>query len=146
HTIEVEGNSEIMIIPDEGVIHITVQKKAMTVSEATKLLNADTKKIIDGFKKSGIDHDLTANNYYVNVNRIYQKDTSKDSGYVASQNLEVIMKDIERQLPEAMEFVSTSSDKSLNVKFLMYTVKQTRYKNQSLELARKDANEKAANI
>src|SRR5690606_39439804 len=101
--IEVEGNSEIMIVPDEGLININVQKKAMTVAEATKNLNADTKKIIEAFKKSGLDYELTANNYYVNVNRIYEKGTSKDSGYVASQNLKITIKDIEKQLPKAVE-------------------------------------------
>lgn|SRR5690606_5467066 len=146
HTIEVEGNSEIMIVPDEGVIHITVQKKAMSVSEATRLLNADTKKIIDGFKKSGIDHELTANNYYVNVNRIYQKGTSKDSGYVASQNLKVTVKDIEKQLPQAVELVNTSGDHSVNVNFAISKEKEKSYKDQLLELALQDAKEKAAKI
>lgn len=146
HTIEVEGNSEIMIVPDEGVIHITVQKKAMTVAEATKTLNADTKKIIDGFKKSGLDYELTANNYYVNVNRIYEKGTSKDSGYVASQNLKVTIKDIEKELPQAVELVNTSGDHSVNVNFSISKEMEKSYKDQLLELALKDAQEKAQKI
>jgi uncharacterized protein YggE len=146
HTIEVEGNSEIMIVPDEGIVHITVQKKAMTVAEATKALNADTKKIIDGFKKSGLDHELTANNYYVNVNRIYEKGSSRDSGYVASQNLKVIIKDIEKELPKAVELVNTSGDHSVNVNFSISKEMEKSYKNQLLELALKDAQEKALKI
>ena len=146
HTIEVEGNSEIMIVPDEGVIHISVQKKAMTVAEATQLLNADTKKIIDAFKNSALDHELTANNYYVNVNRIYQKGTSKDSGYVASQNLKVTIKDIEKQLPKAVELVNTSGDHSVNVNFSISKKMEKSYKDQLLELALKDAKEKADKV
>lgn len=147
HTIEVEGNSEIMIVPDEGSIHVSVQKKAMTVAEATKLLNADTKKIIDAFKKSGLDHELTANNYYVNVNRIYQKGSAKDSGFVASQNLKITVKDIEKQLPKAVELVNTSGgDHSVNVNFSISKAKEKSYKEQLLELALKDAQEKAKKI
>lgn len=143
HTIEVEGNSEIMIVPDEGVIHITVQKKAMTVAEATKTLNADTKKIIDAFRKSGLDYELTANNYYVNVNRIYEKGTSRDSGYVASQNLKATIKDIEKELPNAVELVNTSGDHSVNVNFSISKEMEKSYKAQLLELALKDAQQKA---
>src|SRR5690606_95629 len=146
NTIEVEGNSEIMIVPDEGMININVQKKAMTVAEATKNLNADTKKIIEAFKKSGLDYELTANNYYVNVNRIYEKGTSKDSGYVASQNLKITIKDIEKQLPKAVELVNTSGDHSVNVNFSISKEKEKSYKQQLLELALKDAQEKADNI
>lgn len=146
NTIEVEGNSEIMITPDEGIINISVQKKAMTVAEATKVLNADTKKIIDAFKKSGLDYELTANNYYVNVNRIYQKGTSKDSGYVASQNLKVTIKNIEKELPQAVELVNTSGDHTVNVNFSVSKEMEKSYKEQLLELALKDAQEKASKI
>lgn len=146
HTIEVEGNSEMMIIPDEGIIQISVQKKAMTVAEATKALNADTKKIIDAFKKSGLGYELTANNYYVNVNRIYEKGTSKDSGYVASQNLKVVIKDIEKELPKAVELVNTSGDHSVNVNFSISKEMEKSYKDQLLELALNDAKGKAHKI
>jgi len=145
-TIEVEGKSEVMIIPDEGVVNITVQKKAMSVAEATKDLNADTKKIIDAFKKSGLDYELTANNYYVNINRIYEKGTSKDSGYVASQNLKVTVKDIEKELPKAVELVNTSGDHSVNVNFSVSKEMEKSYKEQLLEMAIKDAQQKADKI
>lgn len=146
HTIEVEGTSEIMIVPDEGIIHVTVQKKALTVDEATKNLNADTKRIIDAFKKSGLDYELTANNYYVNVNRIYQKGTTKDSGYVASQNLKVTIKDIEKELPKAVELVNTSGDHMVNVSFSISKEMEKTYKDQLLESALKDARHKAEKI
>src|SRR5690554_1458697 len=145
-TIEVEGKSEVMIVPDEGVVNITVQKKAMTVAEATKVLNADTKKIIDAFKKSGLDYELTANNHYVNVNRIYEKGTSKDSGYVASQNLKVTIKDIEKELPKAVELVNTSGDHSVNVNFSVSKEMEKTYKDQLLEMAIKDAQQKGDKI
>lgn len=145
-TIEVEGNSELMILPDEGIINIVVQKKAMTVAEATKELNADTKKIIDAFKRSGLDYELTANNYYVNVNRVYTKSASKDSGYVASQNLKVTIRDIENELPKAVELVNTSGNHSVNVNFAVSKEMEKTYKEKLLEAALRDAQQKADKI
>lgn len=146
HTIEVEGNSEMLIVPDEGVINITVQKKAMTVAEATKVLNADSKTLIDAFKKSSLNYELTANAYYVNVNRVYYKSTSKDSGYVASQNIKVIIKDIEKELPRAVELVNTNGDHSMNVNFIISKEMEKTYKDSLLELALTDARQKAKKI
>ena len=146
-TIEVEGNSELMIIPDQALIQITVQKKAMNVSDATEALNAATKKITEAFKQSGLStYDLTANNYYVNVNRIYQKGTSKDSGYVASQNLQVKIKDIENELAKAVELVNKSGDQSINVSFEISREMEKSYKDQLLEAALKDALNKSKKI
>lgn len=145
-TIEVEGNSELMIVPDEATINITVRKLAMTVAEATQSLNADTKKIVDAFKKSGLTYELTANNYYVNVNRTYQKGTSKDSGFVASQNLKIQITDIEEELPQAVELVNTSGDHSIHVNFSVSKKMEKRHKEQLLEMALKDAQDKAGKI
>ncbi|MEX2594477.1 MAG: SIMPL domain-containing protein [Anditalea sp.] len=145
-TIEVEGNSEMMIIPDEALIDITVQKKAMTVAEATKDLNAASKRIADAFQQSDLTYDLTANNYYVNVNRIYQKGTSKDSGYVASQNLKIKIKSIEKELAKAVELINKIGDQSVHVNFDISKEMEKSYKDQLLESALKDALSKAGKI
>lgn len=146
-TIEVEGNSELMIIPDQALIQITVQKKALNVPDATQALNTATKKITEAFKQSGLStYDLTANNYYVNVNRIYQKGTSKDSGYVASQSLQVKIRDIENELAKAVELVNKSGDQSINVSFEISKEMEKSYKDQLLEAALKDAVSKSNKI
>ncbi len=146
-TIEVEGNSEMMIIPDEALIHITVQKKAMSVSGATKALNAASKKIADEFKESDLtSYELTANNYFVNVNRVFHKGTSKDSGYVASQNLKIKIQDIEKELAKAVEMINVTGDQSLNVSFEVSREMEKNYKDQMLEAALQDAQTKAKRI
>jgi uncharacterized protein YggE len=146
-TIEVEGNSEMEIIPDEAFMDITVQEKAMTVAEATKKLNEASKRIADAFQQSDlITYELTANNYYVNVNRIYQKGTSKDSGYVASQNLKITIKSIEKELPKAVELVNKTGNQSMNVNFGVSREMKKSYKDQLLESALKDALSKAGKI
>lgn len=146
-TIEVEGNSEMMIIPDEASIDIHVQKKAMKVSDATKELNEASKKITDAFQQSVLTtYEISANNYYVQVNRIYQKGTSKDSGYVASQKLKIKISNIEQELSKAVELINTIGDQSMNVSFGISKEMQKRYKDQLLESALHDAQSKARKI
>jgi uncharacterized protein YggE len=146
-TIEVEGNSEMMIIPDEATIHITVHKKAMTVADATKALNAASKQIADAFENSDLtSYDLTANNYFVNINQVYHKGTSKDSGYVASQNLKVRIRDIEKELAMAVEMINLTGDQSIQVNFEISSDMKKKYKNQLLEEALLDAQAKVKRI
>ena len=147
NTIEVEGNSDIMIIPDEATIHITILKKAMTVAEATKDLNAASKQIADTFENSDLSsYDLTASNYFVNINHVYQKGTSKDSGYVASQNLKVKIKDIEKELSKAVEMINLTGNQSIQVLFDISPEMKKKYKEQLLDEAIKDAQAKAKRI
>lgn len=147
NTIEVEGNSDMMIIPDEATIHITIHKKAMTVADATKALNAASKQIVDTFEKSDLtSYDLTANNYYVNINQVYQKGTSKDSGYVASQNLKVNIKNIEKELAMAVEMINLTGNQSIQVNFEISSEMKKKYKDQLLEEALLDAQAKAKRI
>ena len=146
-TIDVEGNSEMMIVPDQALIQVTVQKKAMTVADATGELNAATKHITEVFNQSDLkSHELTANNYYVNVNRVYQKGSSKDSGYVASQNLNIKVKDIENELARAVELLNQAGDHSINVSFDISSQMEKSYQKQLLELALEDALEKSRHI
>jgi|SRR5690554_851155 len=146
-TLDVEGNSEMMVVPDEALIQVTVQKKAMTVAEATRDLNAATKNITDVFDQSDLQsHELTANNYYVNVNRVYQKGTAKDSGYVASQNLKLKITDIENELAQAVELLNQAGDHSINVSFGISSEMEKSYQKQLLESALEDALEKSGHI
>src|SRR5690606_33592128 len=130
-TVEVEGNSEIMVIPDEAVLNITVQKKSMTVAQVTKELNAVTKKLVDAFKQSDLrSYDLTTGNYIVNINRIYQKGSAKDSGDVASQNIEITGNDLEHELANDVNKVNVSGDQYLRVVFRLTREKEKSYKDQ----------------
>ncbi|MDX5478515.1 MAG: SIMPL domain-containing protein, partial [Cyclobacteriaceae bacterium] len=114
--IEVEGSSEISIMPDEALIQISLSEKAMKVADATQALNKKTKSIEDALKKSGVkDFKFYVDNYYVYVNRIYTKGTSKDSGYVASQNIKVLVNDIEKDLAKITETLHQTANMGFNV-------------------------------
>src|SRR5690606_34850233 len=79
-------------------------------------------------------------------NRIYQKGTAKDSGYIASQNLRVKINDLEKELSRAVELINISGDQSINVSFGISREMEKNYKDQLLESALKDALAKANSI
>jgi uncharacterized protein len=142
--IEVEGKSEISIMPDEANIQISLVEKAMKVSDATNALNKKTKSIEEALKKTGIeDYDFFVDNYYVYVNRIYTKGTSKDSGYVASQNVRVVVRNIEKDLVKITETLHQTTDMGFNIQLIVSDKLKKASEKQLLELAIEDAKLKA---
>jgi uncharacterized protein len=145
--IEVEGKSEISIMPDEAHIQLSLVEKAMKVSDATNALNKKTKSIEDALKKTGIkDYDFFVDNYYVYVNRIYTKGTSKDSGYVASQNVRVVVKNIDKDLVRITETLHQTADMGFNVQLTVSDKLRKTSEKQLLEMAIEDAKYKAGII
>ncbi|RPA68135.1 DUF541 domain-containing protein [Cyclobacteriaceae bacterium YHN15] len=142
--IEVEGKSEISIMPDEANIQISLVEKAMKVSDATNALNKKTKSIEEALKKTGIeDYDFFVDNYYVYVNRIYTKGTSKDSGYVASQNVRVVVRNIEKDLVKITETLHQTTDMGFNIQLIVSDKLKKASEKELLELAIEDAKLKA---
>jgi len=142
--ILVEGKSELKALPDEAVLLLTLTETAMTTSDVTNALNKKSKAVSDALKKSGAkDYTFTADNYYVNVNRIYTKGTSKDSGYVASQQLRVVVTDTGDHLVKAMEAVQQAVDFSFQLQFRVSEDKRKGYETELLKLALEDAKRQA---
>ena len=142
--IEVEGKSEISIMPDEAIIQLSLVEKAMKVSDATNALNKKAKSIEEALKKSGVkEYDFFVDNYYVNINRIYTKGSTKDSGYVASQNLKVVVKNIENDLVKITETLHQTADMGFNVQLTVSDRLKKASEKQLLELAIEDAKYKA---
>ncbi|MFD2033917.1 SIMPL domain-containing protein [Belliella marina] len=144
-TIEVDGASEIEVMPDEAMIQINLRELGMKVSDVTNALNKKTKAIQDAIKKTGVsDYDFVVDNYYVNINRIYTKGTSKDSGYVASQNVKVRVKNIDKDLVKVLESISSKDiDLSYSMNFGISEAKKKVHQEKLLELALEDARRKA---
>ena len=144
-TIEVDGASEIEVMPDEATIQINLRELGMKVSDVTNALNKKTKAIQDAIKKTGVaDYDFVVDNYYVNINRIYTKGSSKDSGYVASQNVKVRVKNIDKDLVKVLESISSKDfDLSYNMNFGISEAQRKVHQEKLLELALEDARRKA---
>ncbi|AWW31687.1 SIMPL domain-containing protein [Echinicola strongylocentroti] len=144
HHIAVTGKSEISIKPDEAIINVRLKNKAMKASDASAMLNKKTNEIEAQLKNSKVkDYELTTSNYTVNVNRIYTKGTSKDSGYVASQNLKVTLSNPLEDLVKVVEVLNKNEKIMFDVNFSISEKMAEKYEAQLLEEALHDAREKA---
>lgn len=142
--IEVEGNSEVSLMPDEALILISLSEKAMTVADATNGLNKKTKAIEDALKKSGVKtYRLFVDNYYVNVNRIFTRGSSRDSGYVASQSLRVRVSDLEKDLIKVTETIQQTGNPGFNLSLQVSDELKKAVEEELLEKAIADAMRKA---
>lgn len=142
--ISVEGNSEIKILPDEALINVSLKEKALRTASATEKLNQKAAEVTKALKKSGVkNYELKADNYFVNINRIYTKGTSKDSGYVASQNLRILVKDTAQDLVKIMEALHDNIDMGFQLSFQLSDSKKKEYQEELLRMALKDAKSNA---
>ncbi len=142
--IEVEGNSEVSLMPDEALILISLNENAMTVADATNGLNKKTKAIEDALKKSGVKtYRLFVDNYYVNVNRVFTRGSSHDSGYVASQSIRVRVLDIEKDLIKVTETIQQTGNPGFNLSLQVSDELKKAVEEELLEKAIADAMRKA---
>ena len=142
--ISVDGKSEIKVLPDEALIRVSLTMKAMKTAAATEGLNQKAAEVTKALKKSEIKkYELKADNYFVNVNRVYTKGTSKDSGYVASQTLRVLVKDTAEDLVKIIEALHNNVDMGFQLEFQLSDNKRKEYETELLQLAIKDAKNKA---
>jgi uncharacterized protein YggE len=116
--IEVEGVSVRKVAPDEAVFSIALEEKSMKVVTAVEVLNQKTKNLADALKKAKIkDYRLIADNYAVDINRIYRSGVSRDSGYVARQGLRIVTDSKNEDLQKIVEAIQSAGDMSFNLYF-----------------------------
>lgn len=145
--IEVEGYAERKVNPDEAVFQIALQEKAMKVSEATNILNKKTQILADALKKAKIrDFKLVADNFSVNVNTVYRGGTSRDSGYVARQMLQIITSPTNDDLQKIVEAIQSAGDMSYELAFRISEETRKSLENTLLTEALKDAEARATLI
>ncbi|SFO41874.1 hypothetical protein SAMN04488519_106210 [Algoriphagus ornithinivorans] len=142
--IEVEGFAERLISPDEAVFNIMLEEKGMKVSDATKILNNKTQRLADLLKKAKIkDYKLIADNYSVDINRIYRSGVSRDSGYVARQTLRIVTGSKNEDLQKIAEAIQESGDMSFNLSFQVSETAQKSLENSLLTDALRNAQSRA---
>lgn len=142
--IEVEGYAERKIAPDEAVFSINLEEKAMKVNDAVTVLNKKTQILADALKKARIkDFKLVADNYSVDVNRIYQNGVSSDNGYVARQSLRIVTSVTNEDLQKISEAIQNSGDMSYNLQFGISETTRKSLEDALLTDALKDAEARA---
>ncbi len=142
--IEVEGFSEKKVAPDEAAFQINLEEKAMKVTDAVSALNRKTQLLSDALQKAKIkDYKLIADNYSVDVNRIYRSGVQRDSGYVARQFLRIVTSSKNEDLQKIVESIQGAGDMSFNLQFQVSEATQKSLEDELLTAALKNAESKA---
>ncbi len=142
--IEVEGYAEKKIAPDEAIFSISLEEKAMNVNDAVKVLNKKTENLADALKKGRVkDYKLIADNYSVDVNRIYRTGAQKDSGYVARQSLRIVTSATNEDLQKIVDAIQGAGDMSYQLGFGISEATRKSLENTLLTEALRDAEAKA---
>lgn len=145
--IEVEGFSERKVAPDEANFQINLEEKAIKVTDAVGVLNKKAQLLADALKKAKIkDYKLIADNYSVDVNRIYRTGVSRDSGYVARQSLRVVTSSKNEDLQKIVEAIQSAGDMSFNLNFQLSEATQKSLEDTMLTEALKNAESRASLI
>jgi uncharacterized protein YggE len=142
--IEVEGYAERKIAPDEAVFSIALEEIALKVNDAVSVLNKKTQNLSEALKKAKIkDYKLVADNYSVDVNRIYRVGSAKDSGYVARQNLRIVTSATNTDLQKIVDAIIEAGDMSYNLHFGISEATRKSLEDTLLTEALKDAEARA---
>lgn len=142
--IEVEGISKRKIAPDEAVFSINLEEKSMKVESAVDVLNQKTKNLSEELKKAKIkDFKLIADNYSVDINRVYRSGVSRDSGYVARQRLRIVSGSKNEDLQKIVEAIQDAGDMSFNLNFQVSDLKRNSLEDEMLTEALRNAESRA---
>jgi len=144
-TVDVTGNSQIKVLPDELGIYFNVQTLADTAKEA----NNENSRIIDNtiaeLMKMGIERkDITTQNYNVYPEYDYGEDGRELIGYRATHQLKIELE--EKDFDLAGSVIDAGVDAGALISYINFELsfeKQNEYKNKALEEATLNARSKA---
>lgn len=143
-TIQIVGTSKVSVKPDLGVLVIQIASVNMNFSQSIVGLNDKTKDITKqiigvGFK----EEEIKTTDFEIQVNRVYRRNESIDSGYVAHQSVKVEFKNQKETITKILNTFSKSrTDFTLNFDFKLSDELRTKVQDELLKLAIKDAKNK----
>ena len=97
--LSVTGNGSVMLTPDVAYINIGVHTELASASEAVSANNAQTQKVIDALKNSGVEaKDIHTTNFSIYPNAQYDPQTNQKTGttYVVDNTVNVTVRDLSK--------------------------------------------------
>lgn len=141
-TFQVIGEGKVVVRPDIAKIQVGVESQGSTVKLAQDQLNSAINKVSQSIKALGVDEkDIQTENYNIYPNRDYTSSSQKITGYSASSNLSIKIKDINK-----INFVldAATASGANQVGGITFDVEdKTKAENQAREKAVKEAKKKA---
>jgi uncharacterized protein len=145
--ILVQGNCDIKIVPDRGIVNFTAENQSRDQQEAIKKTNQQMAQLKDRIAKLKLpDPEVKNTSYTVQPVREYENNRYVDKGTKVSLSLEVTTSDITR-LGEAMVEASKVGIQNVGSLHTFMSIKQRQQEYlRCLDLAADDAKEKAAQL
>ncbi|MDZ4667133.1 MAG: SIMPL domain-containing protein [bacterium] len=147
-TLNVTGSARVSIKPDLGILNISVLEVRPKMSDAIKALGEKSNYYNELLKQIGFkEKDIKTTSFVVTKNKVYRESEIKDSGFVASQNIRLEFEYNQKILQKIVGDIS-KSEKPIDFSFDFELSEDLKKKVQSqiIEIAIKDANEKAATM
>lgn len=138
----VTGEGKSIVKPDIGVVNVGVSAQASTVKDAQDKLNSAINKVSEAIKKLGVDaKDIQTTNYNINPSYDYRETTQRITGYNASTNLSIKV----RQIDKANDVIDEATANGANqVGGISFDVDdKTKAENEAREKAVAEAKRKA---
>lgn len=143
NTINVAGNSEIAVSPDEAEAWVGYSVVKDTAEEAQNEVNEIISAMMDGYDQAGIDKVETENLNLYEERTWTQDEGSKVVGWRASQTLKVTTTDLDAVGSIVDIAVNNGANQVNNINFKLSEAKEKQYKQEALAKASADAKEKA---
>lgn len=95
-TFNVTGEGTVVAKPDIATLNVGISAQGATVKTAQDQINAAINKVAEAIKKLGVEQkDIQTTNYNINPNYDFQGSTQRITGYSASTNLSIKVRNID---------------------------------------------------
>lgn len=141
-TFNVSGEGKVTTVPDIALVTAGVQANGQTAKAAQDQINLAINRVSEAVKKLGVDSkDIKTVNYNISPTIDYNLGTQRITGYTASTNLQIKIREIDR----SNDILDTATSNGANaVGGISFDIDdKTKFENQARELAVADAKRRA---
>lgn len=144
-TLEVVGFSKVSITPDIGILNINISHIDTAFSKSIHGLNSKSADINNQLKEIGFKQlAIRTNNFDVQKNSVYRDNKRIDSGYIASQQIQLEFKNDKNNITKIFsQFSNSATEFDLNFNFKLSDALKESVQRQIIKLATEDAFNKA---
>ena len=147
NVINVEGNSEITVDPDQAEVWVGVSIVDVSADLAQSEVNTIINDIVDGLRYKGIsEDDMSTERLSLREERRYEGGKSTVIGWRATQTLKIKTTDLTKVGTIVDIAVDNGANQINNINFGLSEAKEQEYKKQALAQATANAKEKAETI
>lgn len=143
-TFDVSGEGKVYAVPDIASVTVGIQASGATVKVIQDQINSTINKVSEAVKQLGVDpKDIQTTNYNINPNYDYSAGGQRITGYIASTNLSIKVK----QIDKINDVIDAATKNGANqVRGISLDIDdKTKLENEAREKAVADAKEKAEN-